>query len=65
VVNAVATDLGLKSDWSLSDAVSEGSEPIFTCLEYEGAHANFGPDQETYVPYLCAFQKEAFFKFDI
>ncbi|PHQ46837.1 hypothetical protein DJ68_05105 [Halorubrum sp. C3] len=64
VVNAVATDLGLKSDLSLSDAVSEGSEPIFTCQGYAGAHSDFGPDQETRVPYLCAFQKEAFFELD-
>ena len=65
VVNAVATDLGLKSDWSLSDAVSEGSEPIFTCQDYVGAHSNPGPDQETRVPYLCAFQKEAFFEVNV
>lgn len=64
VVNAVAIDLGLKSDWSLSDAVSEGSEPIFTCQDYVGAHSNSGPDQETRVPYLCAFQKEAFSELD-
>ena len=64
VVNAVAIDLGLKSDWSLSDAVSEGSEPIFTCQDYVGAHSNTGPDQETRVPYLCAFQKEAFFELE-
>lgn len=64
VVNAVAIDLGLKSDWSLSDAVSEGSEPIFPCQDYVGAHSDFGPDQETRVPYLCAFQKEAFFELD-
>lgn len=64
VVNAVAIDLGLKSDWSLSDAVSEGPEAIFTCQEYAGTHSDFGPDQETFVPYLCAFQKEAFFELD-
>lgn len=64
VVNAVAIDLGLKSDWSLSDAVSEGSEPIFTCQDYVEAHSDSGPDQETRVPYLCAFQKQAFFELD-
>lgn len=64
VVNAITTKLGLKSEQSLSDAVSEGSDPTFTCLEYEGAHANFGPDQETYVPYLCAFRKTAFTYFE-
>jgi len=64
VVNAVMTGLGLESDWSISDAVSEGSDPIFTCQDYVGAHSESGPDQETRVPYLCAFQKEAFFELD-
>ncbi|TKX84965.1 hypothetical protein EXE43_16070 [Halorubrum sp. SS5] len=64
VANAVATDLGLKSDWSLSEAVSEGSEPVFTCQDYVEAHSDSSPDQETRVPYLCAFHKQAFFELD-
>lgn len=64
VVETITAEFGLKQEYSLADAVSDGDEPVFTCLEYDGAHANFGPDQDASVPYLCGFRKDVFWEFD-
>lgn len=62
VVEGVTAELGLKNDYSISDAISGGDEPVFTCQEYDGAHQNFGPDLSEYAPYLCGFETDAFWE---
>lgn len=64
VVETITAEFGLKQEYSLADAVSDGDEPVFTCLEYEGAHANFGPVHDASVPYLCGFRTDVFWEFD-
>jgi len=64
VVEAVTAELGLKPELSISDAVSEGGKPVFTCQEYEGAHGRFGPDLSNSASYLCGFHTDAFWELD-